>query len=554
MENQTLTHLFEQITAEYLNTLLHWAMKKTGDRNDAADLAQEVMLQIFLSASREFKSGREIEKVENFVWKVAHNVWCSHLRKKSKATLCMSFGDVDDDIRDDDDFAARMGDEAEMKELISQMRRNIIFLNKMQRETMILHYIEGKSIREIAVKLDCAESAVKWYLFDTRKKLKKELSHTMENTNFVYRPGKLRLAKSGNAPMQCDVDVINKSLTMQNIILACYPDSKNIDEIADALGIPKAYIESDLAWLVDREFLTESKSRYVMAIPIENRLHLQTVAKTYLDHKQSLCDVIIDTLLESEDEIRKIGFVGCDRAMDKLLWLMIFMYGQTQNINILRNYKFPLRPDGGHYVPLAIDESENQPSLLGRTLNTDGFGYNGGMTYSPFSWFGLYNYSQGAPMKLFDGDSVSSSKLRDMVLRCIGDDFDASVLAGDEQDLAAELIKDGFFTPDGSKYIPNFCVFTHEQFQALSNTVFAKVTGKIADEMRAIAAEFESLCKKTYPKHVYEIYSDFLINMALYDSIYYTEFFAMTDGKSYKPTDCADGEMLTLSVTLFPQE
>jgi len=547
-----LKSLFEEITEEYSNTILHWAVKKSGDRNDAADLAQEVMLQVFLSVSRIYNSGREIEKVENFVWKIAHNVWCYRLRTKKQSTLHTSFSDMDGEIRDDDDFVARMGDEAEMRVLIEKMRRNVVFLNKMQRETMILHYIEGYSIRDIAKKLDCAESAVKWYLFDTRKKLKKEFTETMETTNFVYRPGKLWLARSGQSAVHNDTDIVNTSLTMQNVILACYPDPKNLDEIAKTLAIPKAYIENDLAWLVEKEFLAESKSsKYVTILPIQNLLYSQSIAKVYLDHKEKFSDVIIDSLLDSEDEIRKIGFVGSDRPMSKLLWTLIYMYGQMQERsivpkNIVSGFSYPLRPDGGYYFPLIFDESENQRKLDNFDFTAEGFGYNGGMTYKPFYWFGLYNFANDtAPEKLFDSDSEKSGVLRDMISRCLKENFDPSSLSSNEKDILASLIKDGFFAANENKFTPNFCVFTPDQYSALNDNILAKIEEKVAPELLSIAAGLRELCKKSFPDQAYK---DFITNLALYDTIYYTEFFAMADNKSYKPANTKDGEFLTLYV------
>lgn len=72
--------LFEQITDEYSSKILNWAVKKTGNRLEGEDLAQEVLMQVFIAATKQ----KQIEKTENFVWKIAHFVWCNKLRTLSK--------------------------------------------------------------------------------------------------------------------------------------------------------------------------------------------------------------------------------------------------------------------------------------------------------------------------------------------------------------------------------------------------------------------------------------------------------------------------------------
>jgi hypothetical protein len=171
------------------------------------------------------------------------------------------------------------------------------------------------------------------------------------------------------------------------------------------------------------------------------------------------------------------------------------------------------------------------------------------MAFAPIYWFGLYNFTSGIiPDKLFDCDSEKSTNLRGMIVRCLESDFDPTSLSADEADLTAELIADGFFTLKDGKFIPNFCVFTAEQYSQLHDNVLAKIEAAVADELAAIADDFSELCKRSFSEQAYKAYKDFIIGLALYDTIYYTEFFAMTDGKSYKPTNCADGELLTLFV------
>ncbi|HOJ48518.1 MAG TPA: hypothetical protein PLD48_06610 [Bacillota bacterium] len=118
----------------------------------------------------------------------------------------------------------------------------------------------------------------------------------MKNTDYVYRPRKLHMAISGQSYSYADTDVINNSLTKQNICVACYDQPRTLDELNEILGIPKAYLEYDLQWLIEREFVTEEKEKYSTSFAIETAQSEQEKNAIYLKHKEKLSDVIINEL------------------------------------------------------------------------------------------------------------------------------------------------------------------------------------------------------------------------------------------------------------------
>lgn len=316
------TDLFEQITDDYMPMFLNWSYKKTGDRDRAEDLTQEILLQIFSAIQ---KSPVDITDVERFVWKIAHYTWCNYLRSNERRKSCISMENLQ--LEDGRNFADEYAEQEYKQELTVRMRQRISRLSYLQREIMISFYLESKSIREIAQKHQLTESAVKWHLFHTRKKLKKEIT-IMENKNFVYRPHKLHMAISGKAASMgtADITMIENSLTKQNICIACYRQPRTVEELAQQLGIPAAYIESDLKWLVEREFIAREGSSYSTSFLIRNEADKQDQYAVYLKHKNALSDKILDELIEAEDAVRAIGFHGSDKPYDKLLWMLIYQF------------------------------------------------------------------------------------------------------------------------------------------------------------------------------------------------------------------------------------
>ena len=171
--------LYSKISDDYSSKILNWAVKKTGSRPDGEDLANEVIYQIFVAASKE----KGIAKLDNFIWKVAHFVWCNNLRTITKQKNAVPI--YEELIHDGIDFAEALAEEEALKGELTLMRRKIADLSRLRREAMILHYLDGFSICDAAKALNISESAVKWHLFDARNKIKEELTSLKEHSNLA---------------------------------------------------------------------------------------------------------------------------------------------------------------------------------------------------------------------------------------------------------------------------------------------------------------------------------------------------------------------------------
>jgi len=530
--------LFTQIADEYSLMLLNWAYKKLGDREKAEDLAQEVLVQVFSTIKKDIKAGKQVEKLENLVWKVAHYVWCHHLRRLKTYRMYVPVDELQ--ISSDSDFVAEYAEKEHEKQLILRMRKQIARLSFLQREIMISFYLDKLTVKQIAEKLNISEQAVKWHLFDTRKKLRREII-AMKNTDYVYRPRKLHMAISGQSYSYADTDVINNSLTKQNICVACYDQPRTLDELNEILGIPKAYLEYDLQWLIEREFVTEEKEKYSTSFAIETAQSEQEKNAIYLKHKEKLSDVIINELFSSEDKLRKIGFCGSDKPMEKLLWLLI--YQCAGYIRVPFTLDPPIRPDGGRYYPLGFDRTDFDK--IEKVVDTSGWACNGSIYNGNFWWFGLYNFGQSEIQYLIGGSLPEWQQLRELLCRIVDNKYDVSTLNENDRFNLAKLVEKGFVTIDGRKALPNFCIFSPEQHKQLEQSVFEPIVSKIADAIQNLQDDLSNYYDKTIPKHL-KSYKPLLMRLAINDLGYLTTIFAFNDGKLYVPKDSRDGEFLTL--------
>lgn len=531
--------LFNRIANEYAFMLLNWAYRKLGDREKAEDLAQEVLLQVFSAVKNEYSAGKKVDKLENLVWKVAHYVWCHYLRNVKFYKMHVPVDELQ--VSSDSDFAAEYAEKEHEKQMIACMRKRIATLSYLQREIIISFYLDKLTVKQIAEKLNISEQAVKWHLFDTRKKLKKEIT-TMKNTDYVYRPRRLHMAASGQGiPELSDINKIDDSLTKQNICIACYEQPKTLDELTEMLGLPKAYIEFDLQWLTEREFISESKGRYSTAFLIETAQVEQGKYKVYLKHKKKLSDVIINELIASDDQIRKIGFYGSDKPMEKLLWLLIYRF-TDYNIIPCMIEEPPIRPDGGKYFPLGYDRTDF--GSIEKAVDTTGWAYNGSLCSNNFWWFGIYNFGESEIADFIKGYLPEWQNLRELLCRIIKNGYDVTSLNENDKFLLAKLIQKGFVSVENNKALPNFCIFTSEQYKQLEQTVFKPIAQKIANEIKSLSDDLSDYYGNIIPPQLKD-YKFLFMRMALYDLGYLTTIFAFNEGKLYVPKDSRDGEFLT---------
>ena len=68
----------DKIYDEYYYKIYNWSLKKTNNKEDAEDLTNNVFLSIFEYLNKDIK----VEKLENLIWKIAYNLWCTKYYKQ----------------------------------------------------------------------------------------------------------------------------------------------------------------------------------------------------------------------------------------------------------------------------------------------------------------------------------------------------------------------------------------------------------------------------------------------------------------------------------------
>lgn len=509
--------------------LLKWCWCKCGQWDKAEELAQEVWLQFFTTLRRE----HQVLQPEHLLWRIAKFVWCKSLRSRRPGDILL------DPTDSQADFAEELALQEERTQLSDWLHQRITRLSRTQREIMILYYVDQLPQQTIAQRLNTTVAAVRWHLFDTRRKLREE-HHTMEQKEYVYRPSTLHMGINGQSVPNVATMTIENNLLMQNILLYCYRQGHTVPEISAGLGVAAAYVEHDLQWLKEQEFVTEDKGKYFTAFTIHDRQYESDVIGVFKKNQEQVSLRITRYLLEKEDTIRSIGFIGCNKPMNKLLWLLIYHFTRHLPLPVETPDAPPFRPDGGRYWPLGFDCTAPVENDL-----QAGWAYNGAMSARGFHWFGLYDFGQSNIEHLMDAWTPEWLTLRKLLEKLIFSGFNLDCVTEDEERVnLATLAEEGFIVMEDGKVTPNFVIFTHEQYEKLCQEVFVPLAQALQPAMRALLEDFRRMSAAALPAHLQHL-SQHDVFQSIHNVGFATELLSFQAGYLYKPESKRDGEFLT---------
>lgn len=151
----------DKIYEEYYYKIYNWAIKKTNHKEDAEDLTNSVFLAIFEYFNKDIR----IEKIENLIWKIAYNLWCTkaknYIKEKNNTTFDENY---------ELGYEIPMLDKIIYKEIINNL--DSIGLTDKEEIAFKMYYVNDLSIKEIGEKMNTKETNIKYFLYSARNKIK----------------------------------------------------------------------------------------------------------------------------------------------------------------------------------------------------------------------------------------------------------------------------------------------------------------------------------------------------------------------------------------------
>ncbi|MBQ8497156.1 MAG: sigma-70 family RNA polymerase sigma factor [Clostridia bacterium] len=338
---------------ENIKTIFAYALSRVSDKDDAEDLANEIVLAILQSAPRL----KDENAFYGYIWAIAGNTYKKFLRKRRH----LSFAELDESIPSDADFFEEM----QKSEDIKILRRELALLSKEYRECTIAYYFDGLSCGEVAEKQGISPEMVKYYLFKTRKILKEGIGMEQIFGEKSYRPADFHFVTIFSGKYNAEYRNLFDRKLPGNILLSAYYTPMTIRELSMELGVSSAYMEDEIALL--------EKYGLLLSLPggkYQTNLLIFTEDYTNEWHRmiEKECTKKVGMLLSHLKEklslIRKIGFIGASLDDNRMMWGLYWM--------LMRK---------GH----ALFEKENGNMTARDTIYQGAKGINYGLDYDAYA-------------------------------------------------------------------------------------------------------------------------------------------------------------------------
>lgn len=361
--------LMEQYAADYMEKVYYFCLRKCGDPFEAEDLASEITYEIMAA----LRKGILPQNFASWVWRIARNRYSRWAEAKNKRSQLISGDELpaEPGIMDEDDGTD--------PKRLNALRRELAFIREDYRRVLVAHYIEDRSVQDIADELCIPRGTVLARLHRARKHMKEGMNMAREFGIRSYKPEEIEFVNncSSFGAFGQPWRILNHPL-YQNIFLEVYDTPETAEELAIALGVALPYMQSELDFLVRETFLTTVETtagvKYQTAFPIVSRDAWQACNKRQVELQDELADLLetlVDryvTLCQAHGVTPYRGGQDCETAKWTLLMqaLDIIQYEAFGRVNL--HGWWTKRPDGGQWDIIGYQGKTNAKTSDGKNV------------------------------------------------------------------------------------------------------------------------------------------------------------------------------------------
>ena len=312
-EKDALLQAFQQ---DMISKIYGFCRLKLKSTEDAEDLSQDICLEVIKS----IRTGKKIENLNAYVWKISNHMFFNWLRKKKYSQtyymtdLLISDEDVEESVI--------------LEEQKSLLRRELSLMSGNYRRAVVMHYFENMSCEDIGKALGKSEGTVKWWLHDARQAIEKGINTMRTYGEKSYRPGSLYVSCTGNPGADMEPVICARRKSAQNILLSAYKAPLTITELCEELGISAPYIEDEVEYLCKEQLMKEvSKGKYqtdFVILPSNPDLS----NKIYKNAFPAFYEKLISYLEGKKDVLSKGEFNLSGFEWNRLLWVYIHIFAE----------------------------------------------------------------------------------------------------------------------------------------------------------------------------------------------------------------------------------
>lgn len=467
---------------EASKTIFSYCMGKTGNRDDAEDLSQDILYELLRSS----KNIRDDEAFYGFMWAVANNVYKQWLRKRSKLNEC----ELDYDIPVEESAFETLEEDSD----IYLLRRELALLTEKYRRATVLYYVDRKNCSEIASILHTSESTVKYLLFKSRNKLKEGMNMERKLGTLSYKPTELIPLYNGSGPNRF-WDFM-QSKVRQNIVWACYNDSLTAEQISLEIGIPLAYLEDDINALAEKRIIIKDGRHYKANVIIVTHQCAEDISRNVSKYHETIADIIEEFLAKKLDSFKNIGFIGNDFSTNTLRWqMMTFVLA----VIALYNHSNILDENDASILPETAWGDHAYLWMVEKGRHLDNYVINFGQE-STRNGDRIHQLDYLPNQKGDQHDFYGHKRYAEIFIDIVRGDYKKF----SEYDLesVADMIKKGYVIKDGDSFRVTTPVFTNAQYTAAIELAREYILARMDSVIKEMDAVSERILSEYTPKHL----------------------------------------------------
>lgn len=486
----------EYIDNQLIENTYLFCVKRIADSDAAKDLAQDILLE----ALRVIERGKEFSNFYAWFWRMARNKYANYVEYKKNPMLPLEVaGGV----------AANSLQPIEKiinEEQVLHLNYSLSRLASYHREIIIRYYLKEQSIKQISDELNIPIGTVKRRLFDAKKNVKERFDNMNNIGTSAYAPADVDWfwGYSCKEPSK----VLDSQKIAQQICVICGHKEKNINEIADEMGVAPVYLESIIEQMVQTKLLISTKkNRYLTNFCVfPKQVYVNASAVSCIEFRENgFCENISKALYDLKEKILELDFYGNDFDYEYLMWILYviagYQIGALANEKYLEKYKgkYVDEPEREYRITMQYAAPEEKIdyslrnnakatgwSCLHQNIMTSRYGnleYVNNFEYYPFPCEGE-RFEKGRDLWI-NGNNISL--LLDLA------ENKTKPLNNYEEEMVSELIKNGLVEKMGNRLKVLLPIFKRDVFEKIRDIVKEAVADYAYEFSDIVAGKVETL-------------------------------------------------------------
>jgi RNA polymerase sigma factor (sigma-70 family) len=438
-----------EIITEYAEQIFYFCLKRCGNGADAEDLTQDIVLNVMVALAKATPAN-----VSAYIWRIARNRyagWAEQKRRRNESESGAGFEGLSAEGTPEDEFIRA--------EHLRVLRRELAFIAEDYRKIVVAHYIDDRSVGDIAQSLSMPRGTVLWRLHRARQKIKEGMNMSRTFGTKSYKPEQIAFSATGTQKHGLPWSAVNR-LIPKNILLAADGNPSTIEDLAIEMGIAAPYMEEEVRILEDARLLRKDGDKYVTNFFIADKQCQDDVKASNLLKKKRRAELVEKIAADAVPHLRTENIAPASLSEDELKWtaalrVIDFIHENTQG----RTIDFPVKhkhddDSWGFFGFEAVNKNSR--------MSHNGMGRMGVQIWE-------YVLSKYMKTKTKRPDSWKEVVfLRDVLRekRCV------SAMSDMERMMLQTMVNSGIISVEGDEVLLNIPIFTTETMGAFKRFVF----------------------------------------------------------------------------------